>query len=171
MRELGFAATTFKSAACTIVTNVGPLNSSSIELRPESLATCVRTGRRTPDLVSAARALPCTWPPPIQLLAALLVSTRRPSRRRDSYHVLSDRDRWEKFSRTSEFPKRVVAAGLSLRVEWNQYQCPSFTRRRSCALNATIIVERFIAIAPTLIGGSILQRINIPAAAGMAIRL
>ena len=30
-------------------------------------------------------------------------------------------------------------------------QCPSLKRRRSWALNAPMIVERFIAIAPTLI--------------------
>jgi hypothetical protein len=29
-------------------------------------------------------------------------------------------------------------------------QCPSLKRQRSWALNATMIVERFIAIAPTL---------------------
>src|SRR6516162_1728726 len=33
---------------CSIVTNVGPLKSSSIELKPESLLTCVRTSRELP---------------------------------------------------------------------------------------------------------------------------
>src|ERR1700751_3669992 len=50
-------------------------------------------------------------------------------------------------------------------------QGPSFMRRRSCALSATMIVERFIAIAPTLMGRLTPHRINIPAAAGMAITL
>jgi hypothetical protein len=50
-------------------------------------------------------------------------------------------------------------------------QCSSFKRRRNCALTATMMVERFIAIAPTLIGRSSPQRINIPPAAGMAIKL
>jgi hypothetical protein len=48
-------------------------------------------------------------------------------------------------------------------------QCPSFTRPRSCALRATMIVERFIAIAPTLMGRLTPHRVNIPAAAGIAI--
>lgn len=51
------------------------------------------------------------------------------------------------------------------------YQFPSLSRRRSCALTATITVDRFIARAPTLIGRAIPQWTKPPAAAGMAIAL
>src|SRR5260370_31910664 len=50
-------------------------------------------------------------------------------------------------------------------------QGPIFTRRRRCALSAAMIVVRFIAIAPTLMGRLTPHRINIPAAAGMATTL
>jgi len=48
---------------------------------------------------------------------------------------------------------------------------PKFHATEKLALSVTMIVDRFIAIAPTLMGGSSRQRINISAAAGMAIKL
>ena len=48
---------------------------------------------------------------------------------------------------------------------------PSRTRRRSCALAATMIVDALIAIAPTAIGRSSPKGTRTPAATGMATRL
>ena len=47
----------------------------------------------------------------------------------------------------------------------------NFNRRSNCAFAATMIVDRLIATAPTLIGRSRPQWTKIPAATGMATRL
>ena len=47
----------------------------------------------------------------------------------------------------------------------------SFSRRSNCTLAATMMVERLIATAPTLMGRSIPQGTRRPPATGMAIRI
>ena len=55
-------------------------------------------------------------------------------------------------------------------VEFLEGRC-SFTRRSNCALAATMMVERLIATAPTLMGRSTPRRTSRPPATGMAMRL
>jgi hypothetical protein len=66
---------------------------------------------------------------------------------------------------TETSPAEVVTFGL---LPMKRH---SGKRRRSCALTATITVDRFIARAPTLMGSAIPQWTKTPAAAGMAITL
>ena len=67
--------------------------------------------------------------------------------------------------------RTLLQAGSGTTVSFGLGSGRSRRPRRSCALAATMIVERLIAIAPTAIGRSIPHGTRMPAAIGIATRL